>query len=48
MQARRSFRAAVKLPVYTPVALKSDSSGLCAALLVVRVTIRNATYSFWK
>lgn len=48
MQARHSFRVAVKLPVYMPVALKLDSAGLCAALLVVGVTFRNATYSLWQ
>lgn len=45
MQARHSLRAAVKLSVYMPVALKLDSSDLCAALLVVGVAFRNATFS---
>lgn len=45
MQARHSFRAAVKLSVYMPVALKLDSSDLCAALLVAGVAFRNATFS---
>lgn len=48
MQASHSFRAAVKLPVYMPVALKLDSAGLCAALLVVGVTFTNGTYSSWQ
>lgn len=45
MQARHSFRAAVKLSVYVPVALKLDSSDLCAALLVVGVAFGNTTFS---
>lgn len=45
MQARHSFGAAVKLSVCMPVALKLDSSDLCAVLLVVGVAFRNTIFS---
>lgn len=48
MQARHSFRAALKLPVYMPVALKSDRSGFSAALLFVGLILGNATFSASK
>lgn len=48
MQARHSFRAAVRLSVYMPVALILDSSDLCAALLVGGEAFRNTTFSVSK